>query len=116
MYLSDVYNVCRINICGGNIDLDLINVTTEEKMSVRLNYKQPLRKIKPSVTSPKEIGNDIKYDESVFYSYTFNELHNDLLGDPIQLSSMEAEDSLVIGNFISIPAQLQQIYEFKEIK
>ena len=42
MCLPDVCNVCRINICDGNVDLDLKNVTTEEKLSVRLNYEQPL--------------------------------------------------------------------------
>ena len=102
-------------VCHGNICRSVAAEYMFKDM-IKSNRLQDKFYCESKATSDEEIGNDIKYDESVFYSYTFNELHNDLLGDPIQLSSMEAEDSLVIGNFISIPAQLQQIYEFKEIK
>ena len=116
MEMSDVYCAQKVNINNGNIDLDLINVNTEERFSVRFNSKQPPQKIRPTIASLKITEDDIIYDSSIYYNYSFNVLHNGLLGDPIQLASMKAEDLFIIGSKISIPTRLQQIYEFKGVK
>lgn len=115
MEMPDVYNVAIINSNKANVDLKLTNVVTGKDLFVRLNTTIPLRKIKPIIAVLKETETDIVQCDSVYYNYAFNELHNGLLGDPIQLASMSAEHLLITDKGISIPAQLQQIYEYDEI-
>lgn len=116
MNMSDVYCVQKINIYNGDIDLDLINARTHETFSVRLNIKQPPQTIIPAIKTLKTTEDDIICDNSKYYNYSFNVLHNGQLGDPIQLASMKEEDLFIVGKVISIPTQLQQIYEFEEVK
>ena len=115
MEMPDVYCVKKINIYNGDIDLDLVNVTTHETFSVRFNREQPPQKIRPTIATLKTTEDDIICDSSKYYNYSFNVLHNGQLGDPIQLASVKEEDLFIIGKKISIPTQLQQIYEFKEV-
>nr|WP_162992798.1 hypothetical protein [Alistipes megaguti] len=108
-HLPVVYSIVSIRPNGDNLELTLQNCKHQyEKLNIRINPDSPNeRKIKPCIQIIQRMD--------VYYLYQGHMVVNGLIGDPINLASINENTKIDWKNGLKVHDKLQQIFHYQEI-